>query len=546
MMSTLWPKELPRHTDSGAKKKVFEALKTGLPKGWHAWHSLRLRSRITGQPDETDFVIADPSKPSLLILEIKGGLIEVSDGHWLQNGHVMDSPPLNQAYDFRSLLIDRFRDRKINPPKMGCAVCFPDVMFEEGPSGDDLRGVVIGEKELPYLEDILPIVMAQAVPNPWSTGNNRWLHTLHEFWGETWVPDICLGSRVQLDEEKRLQLDHQQVHIMESLEQNDRLLIQGSAGTGKTLLAMNTAQRESDEGKRVLLLCFTEALAAFLRECLKDSKVEVGAVRHFAKHLLGEKAPRELLGQTSDYWEEVSLRAAMDGVPPEKERWETVIMDEGQDFSGNDWELARECVHPQGKLWIFADQEQAFWSDRGLNNETMQGFMKYNLKKSYRCHPAIQHLDECYSGTCNPDHLLLQRSVKEGVIRIITSSETRLIKQIGKEIHRLLSSGLKPDDIVVLSLRGRGSKEGITHMKEIAGHPVFLATDPAAGENIVCDTFLRFKGLERPAVIVTDFRLVSDLYEKRMHIAVSRALSLLRIVCLESEIRKDERLAGLI
>ena len=236
----------------------------------------------------------------------------------------------------------------------------------------------------------------------------------------------------------------------------------------------------------------------------------------------------------------------MDGVPPEKERWETVIVDEGQNFSGNDWELARECVHPQGKLWVFADQEQAFWPDRGLSNETIQGFMKYNLKKPYRCHPAIQHLDECYSGTCNPDHLLLQRSVKEGVIRIITSSETRLTKQIGKEIHRLLSSGLKPDDIVVLSLRGRGSKEGITHLKEIAGHPVFLATDPAAGENIICDTFLRFKGLERPAVIVTDFRLVSDLYEKRMHIAVSRALSLFRIAGLESEIRKDERLAGLI
>ena len=45
---------------------------------------------------------------------------------------------------------------------------------------------------------------------------------------------------------------------------------------------------------------------------------------------------------------------------------------------------------------------------------------------------------------------------------------------------------------------------------------------------------------------MTDLRLVSNLYEKRMHIAVSRALSLLRIVGLESEIQKDERLAGLV
>jgi hypothetical protein len=54
------------------------------------------------------------------------------------------------------------------------------------------------------------------------------------------------------------------------------------------------------------------------------------------------------------------------------------------------------------------------------------------------------------------------------------------------------------------------------------------------------------KGLERPAVIVTDLRLVSDLYEKRMHIAVSRALILLRIVGVEGEVRKDHRLAEFI
>ena len=81
-MATLWPKELPRHTDSEGEKKVYKALKSGLPKGWQAWHSLRIRSRKSGRFGETDFVIVDPSKPSLLILEVKGGLIESSDGRW--------------------------------------------------------------------------------------------------------------------------------------------------------------------------------------------------------------------------------------------------------------------------------------------------------------------------------------------------------------------------------------------------------------------------------------------------------------------------------
>ncbi len=127
MMSTLWPKEMPRHTDSEAEKKVFEALKAGLPKGWHA-----------GQSGETDFVIADPGKPALLLLETKGGQIEMRDGRWHQNGHAMDFSPLNQAFAFRSLLIEHFKELNMNRPKIGCAVYFPDAVFEKGPPGDDL------------------------------------------------------------------------------------------------------------------------------------------------------------------------------------------------------------------------------------------------------------------------------------------------------------------------------------------------------------------------------------------------------------------------
>ena len=319
----LWPREVPRHTESEAEQKVYKALKTSLPGGWYAWHSLRLRTREKGEFSEADFIIADPNRPGIFILEVKGGQIEQRDGQWYQNSVQLKSSPLDQAFSFLKKLVRRFKENDVKAPTIGVAVCYPDTFFDQQPA-------------------------------------------------------------------------------------------------------------------------------------------------------------------------------------------------------------------------------QAFWNDRGVQEEMIQGFMKYALKKPYRCHPAIQHLVECYSGNCEPDRQVLRDGLKEEVIRIVTSSEGKLLKQIGKEINRLLSNGLKPGDIAVLSLRGRGPKEGITHKKEIGGHPIVLATDPKAGESIVCDTFLRFKGLERPAVIVTDLRLVSNLYAKRMHIAVSRALSLLRIVGVEGEIRKDRTLSGLI
>ena len=94
----LWPGEFLRHTESEAEEKVYTALKTSLPRGWYAWHSLRLRTRNRGEFSEADFIIADPGRPSVLILEVKGGQIEQRNGRWYQYKRC-------QALTFSTLLL---------------------------------------------------------------------------------------------------------------------------------------------------------------------------------------------------------------------------------------------------------------------------------------------------------------------------------------------------------------------------------------------------------------------------------------------------------
>ena len=105
----LYPREKPRHTESYAEPKVYNALKANLPEGWYAWHSLSIHREDTGEFGETDFVIAIPNRPAILLIEVKGGNIEQHDGRWFQNNNPIS--PFDQAHTFKRKLEIRLKER---------------------------------------------------------------------------------------------------------------------------------------------------------------------------------------------------------------------------------------------------------------------------------------------------------------------------------------------------------------------------------------------------------------------------------------------------
>ncbi len=82
--------------------------------------------------------------------------------------------------------------------------------------------------------------MAFAVPDPWRT-KGPCIKRLHGLGGEPWVAKPGLGARIQSETEERVQLDREQLERLDEIEENDRIIIRGSAGTGKTLLAVEAA-----------------------------------------------------------------------------------------------------------------------------------------------------------------------------------------------------------------------------------------------------------------------------------------------------------------
>jgi hypothetical protein len=538
----LYPREKPRTTESHAEILVYESLKAHLPAGWYAWHSLRVREN-DGIFGEADFVVADPGR-GLLAVEVKGGNIEQRDGRWFQNGRAMNPDPRAQGNEFVRKLISRLERDACVPSAYGVATCFPDVSFDAPPDQDDLSRTTIGKQDLPWLDERLKSLMEQALPSS-RRPKGRWIDHLHKIWGETWIPKLGLGHRAHLEDSERAKLDAAQIRILDMVEGNSNLLVEGGAGTGKTLIAREAACRFAERGGRVLLLCFTNALAEWLRQSISIANVRVAALGKLALDI--KRSTGTAVNEPSDKsgWDRLLLEVAADILPSIARAWDTVILDEAQDLSSVDWDLMTELSRDK-RFWVFHDPAQHFWTDRDLP-DFVNRFARVRLPDAYRCPPPIMALANAYRDRATLDSTAesIRNAIVAETIGIVTCpSDSSVPDKIANEIGKFLSAGFRPSDIAVVSVRGQNAAPTFG-LGRIGAYRLVKADDPKAANEIVDDTFLRFKGLERPAVIVTDLNLIHDRGEVRMYIAITRALSALRIVAPRDAINADPILTKL-
>lgn len=192
---SLHPTSGPRPTSSEAERIFYRALIGGLPKGWSAWHSLRVRADTTWE-GESDFVLTVPDR-AILIVEVKGGAIECRDGQWFQNGTLMKRSPRDQAHGFLRVLKRKLEDTYNGPlPPILIATAFPQTPFQSPPSHGDLTHAILGQQDLPWLGSALEEIVERQLRKSAPVKDQGWSSALHRLWGETWVPRISLGKSV--------------------------------------------------------------------------------------------------------------------------------------------------------------------------------------------------------------------------------------------------------------------------------------------------------------------------------------------------------------
>jgi hypothetical protein len=122
-------------------------------------------------------------------------------------------------------------DANCEPPAHGVAVAFPDVAHDDAPTQDDLAGVTLDGDALRWHDRVFLGLVDRPLPPPRGQRGN-WIEHIHRLWGETWIPRLTLAMRVRRAADDRVRLDDRQLALLDALDDNTRLLVDGAAGSG--------------------------------------------------------------------------------------------------------------------------------------------------------------------------------------------------------------------------------------------------------------------------------------------------------------------------
>lgn len=294
-------------TASRAELRLFDILSRLQDDTSVALHSLRLPVHASKRSTEADFVIVGPG--GVLVLEVKGGRILRRSGEWVfvdrnDNESISYEGPFAQAegamHSLRRRLAELLGDEALHGVIFGFAVVTPDCSI---PTSD-----VEWEPEV-YLD-------GQCVGSP--AALEKGLERARAHWREKLDPRSVPLSRDAVGRivaacrpdfeavrslavsiaganEEIFRLTERQLAALDHVADWDRVIIEGPAGTGKTVVGVEAARRSNELGRRTLLTVRSPVLAASLRSALpKDVIVAphraLGSVRDRVEALVCDEA----------------------------------------------------------------------------------------------------------------------------------------------------------------------------------------------------------------------------------------------------------------
>ena len=567
------PKDFDEKSNEGI---VFKALQK-LPEDYYVFHSVVVNDVINNNlvEREIDFVVVNRKKGVLCIEAKNGRGIQYYDRFWhYTSGDIMKhGGPYNQAATAKRAL----RSRMLNHPNYDvkkityrCKMLHAAWFF--GMSRETFQK--LNNQGLPEDAIMDLTLFAEDILDPTETINRMFTINIpideesrikteidsDEFQmllESVFCPEFNLvpspTAKSILIEEQMNQLLYEQYKLLDYLEDQNTAVIKGAAGTGKTMLAVEKARRNSVDEEKVLFLCYNRLLCNHLFDTHKKSEsrphrkqfknVDFMTISQLAK---------EKTGSYKDYdgllnW----LLECLDN--PDLFGYKHVIVDEGQDFGviqtdSERAEAEKNCsiidalqevaLELGGTFYLFYDKYQMIQGGGNIEyklpdcitNSDCRLSLHYNCRNTREiAQTSVTPLRDNKNRAIKPKTACTWFEPMKPVMHLV-GSENKAVKTLDEILAKYQEC--KAFDIVILTT---GTIEFCCIADKLnqgtednAGYYIYNYK----GVSYRVTTCIKFKGLEADAIIVIDLNKDSFTGFKGMefYVGTSRAKHYLDLV----------------
>ncbi|MFE3194699.1 NERD domain-containing protein [Nocardia sp. NPDC059240] len=490
--------EIHRNAKSGAERRVAELLKEvdGPPDAVAFW-SVNLRSHPYKQQAEADFVIL--WKGVVLVIEVKGGGVKKYEGVWYSvNRHgdwkKLQTSPMEQARSAMYALREIFHREGLGWFAHEAMVITPEI--DSPPPSiewEPTHWLAKDEMTVAALTEALETVSNKGRSAPQGTKIARAQDLRERLFGAFSRMPVIDAQRGAVIEDQNRATDAQ-ARVLASLARNQRLMVLGGAGTGKSLVLAEAAKHEAAECRSVLITFRSPALMNFFSPLVGGRPIDI--------------VPFDEL--------------------PEGKQYDAVLIDEAQDLMTAESMDRLDTVirggRGDGRWRMFLDPNNQAHVDGRFDQDVYElvatEAMTFDLDRNIRNTQAIVHVVQEYLGADIGDPGIVhgekpQWNVTRG------------------------SAGIADAEAVARKLIADGARESAIWIISVTSDS---APTPNA-DGVVVTSPRYAKGLEAERVIVCDLPEKYDTNAMAaFYVAVTRARVSLHIVLSQDDKRRLQEL----
>ena len=502
-MAIMHPAQIPEVYHPYSEVKFFNSCKEQLSDRYDVFYSVRWYSTNNGvrEDSECDFLIFNPDY-GFLCIEVKGGTgMRVEDGVWYLIDHdgerKLKRSPYEQAEQSMRFFKKYYEDEVEAQFSgvYGCAVAYPNYAINAPITISSPMEMTIDLSAMSNLQKRVTEIFRFFRAQHLGTSSFLSLDAQKKFISvinKRIALSISAGALIQDKERELFEINRTQDTVIDLLAHYPKAFIVGGAGTGKTWIGIKKIIRCVQSGSKALYLCYNKALAEYVSAIISDDNADCYNIDSYAYSLLWDKvttAPEK--NGCKEY-------SALIGDLPNLQRYDLVIVDEGQDFT-EDWAFcANLVVKDNGSLYVFYDESQNIFRRNFGENFFIDGppfVLRYNIRNTANIYRFAQE-----QTNLGLDTIANQIEGVEPDCRKFTR-KAQAVAFIDSVINKLVSrEGVGPQKIVILSNRKKENSI-LSETTSVGGCNLSDERILHDADSITYRTIQGFKGLESDVVI---------------------------------------------